>query len=100
MDELMYFVDFYLTATGTFSVTEPYEISILFNRDMLTNQSAMIENCRNSMGLISQRTIVANHPFTQDVDTELATMEEEQGQSLADFDPYGDFGRRDADGTD
>lgn len=99
MDELMYFVDFYLTATGTFSVTEPYEISILFNRDMLTNQSAMIENCRNSMGLISQRTIVANHPFTQDVDTELATMEEEQGQSLADFDPYGDFGRRDADGT-
>ena len=53
MDDLIYFVNFYFKATGRYNIDKPMELSILFNRDMLTNSSSMIANCRDSMGIIS-----------------------------------------------
>ena len=93
MDDLIYFVNFYFKATGRYNIDKPMELSILFNRDMLTNSSSMIANCRDSMGIISQRTIIANHPFTQSVDDEKKYMAEEQSTLMSSFDPYGGYGR-------
>jgi len=43
----------------------------IFNRDMLMNEGAVIDNCVKSKGILSDETIIANHPWTDDVSGEL-----------------------------
>jgi SPP1 family phage portal protein len=39
----------------------------IFNRDMLLNESAVIDNCVKSLGILSRETVIANHPWVDDV---------------------------------
>ena len=41
------------------------------------NESQVITDCKNSEGVISTKTIVANHPYVTDVDEELKQIEAE-----------------------
>ena len=75
-EELIYFVNQYLIVTGQGYSEE--EVEIVFNRDIAINESQAITDCQNSMGVISKRTIVANHPFVTDLDEELKQIEKEQ----------------------
>lgn len=75
-EQLLYFVNKYLEITKM-GVPSDKEISIVFNRDIAINESAAIEECQNSKGIISNKTIVANHPWVEDVDEELKQIEEE-----------------------
>ena len=43
----------------------------VFNRDLPVNQGEVINNCRNSTGILFKCTIVANHLWTLDTDEEL-----------------------------
>ncbi|MDO5048250.1 MAG: phage portal protein, partial [Anaerococcus sp.] len=47
------------------------KVNIVFARDLPLNETETIENCNNSRGLISNETIIANHPWVQDVNLEL-----------------------------
>lgn len=47
-------------------------------------------HCRNSMGVISNETIVANHPWVDDVQGELDRLAAEKEANL---DLYGSFGQ-------
>ena len=49
----------------------------MFNRDIAINESQAITDCQNSKGTISNQTIIANHPWVKDVETELSQIEEE-----------------------
>ena len=73
--------------TGLFE-NEPYEL--IFNRDILISESSAIADCRNSMGVISNETIVANHPWVDDVQGELDRLAAEKEANL---DLYGGFGQ-------
>lgn len=53
-------------------------VSILFNRDLLISESQSITNLKNSVGIISDETIVANHPLVKDKDKELKRIKAEQ----------------------
>lgn len=55
-----------------------YEVSIMFNRDIAINESQAILDCQNSKGVISDETIILNHPWTTDVEVELDRMKEKQ----------------------
>jgi len=44
----------------------------IFNRDMLMNEGAIIDNCVKSIGILSEETIIANHPWVDDVHGEIA----------------------------
>lgn len=46
-------------------------VQVIFNRDVLINESEAIDNCRKSVGILSEKTIVAQHPWTVDVEKEL-----------------------------
>lgn len=70
--DLMYFVNSYLS----YSVDE--HINFIFNRDMLMNESDIIENCQKSIGLLSTETIIAMHPWTDDVATEIERIKKEK----------------------
>lgn len=67
--------------------TKIKDFDIVFNKDIMINEAEVIENCKNSMGVISKRTILENHSWVNDVDEELKRLEEEKKQEL---DLYGD----------
>lgn len=74
-EELIRFIDIFL---GITKETLPgKDITIAFNRDIAINESQAITDCQNSKGVISNETIVANHPWTENVEEELAKIEEE-----------------------
>lgn len=58
---------------------------IVFNTDMPINEADTIQNCKNSMGLISKRTIVANHPWVKDAESELRAMDAEDSAEASLF---------------
>ena len=74
-EQLMYFVNKYLDIIK--QKVSDKEVSIIFNRDIAINESAAITDCMNSMGVISQQTIIENHPWTKDYDTEKARLDKE-----------------------
>lgn len=75
-EQLLYFVNKYLEITK--QTVSDKEITIVFNRDIAINESQAITDCQNSKGVISDRTIVANHPWVTDLDEEMKQIEEEQ----------------------
>lgn len=56
---------------------------IVFNTDVIINESETILNCMNSKGVISDKTIAANHPWTLDEDKEMEDMQKEAEEALA-----------------
>ena len=81
----MGFVDTYLSAKG---ITPTSKVEFVFNRDMLTNEGETIANCRNSVGILSDETIVANHPWTTDTAKELERLKKERSEALEGMDQF------------
>ncbi|MEG0372199.1 MAG: phage portal protein, partial [Clostridium sp.] len=80
-ESLLYFINIYLSENnlGTY---KNVDIDIIFNRDMEINESEVIENCSKSKGTISDKTIIANHPWVKDVEVEEKALEEQTRASL------------------
>ncbi|MDP4152872.1 MAG: phage portal protein [Bacillota bacterium] len=76
-EELLWFADVYLANSGTGNF-EDEEIEIIFNRNVLINESETIDNCAKSAGIISEETIIAQHPWTTDVKKELERLNKEK----------------------
>ena len=55
---------------------------MVFNRDITMNEEEAINMCKNSVGVISDRTIVSNHPWVTDLEEEMKQIEEEGKQEL------------------
>ena len=64
-----------LTGQGDYEKTE---VELVFNRDMAMNESEQIQNCTNSRGTISDKTIIAHHPYVSDVEEELRLIKEQK----------------------
>ena len=73
MEELFWFIRRYLELTGSGSYPD-CEIDITFNRDVAINESQAIADCAASKGIISDETIVKNHPWVEDATEELALL--------------------------
>jgi len=52
----------------------PEKVEVIFNRDVLINETESIENCVRSQGILSEETILYQHPWTSDVDKELRRL--------------------------
>jgi SPP1 family phage portal protein len=77
LEQLFWFVNRYLELTGKGSYFEK-EIDITFNRDIAINESQAITDCQNSVGIISDETIMENHPWTKSVEEEKKRMEKQE----------------------
>jgi len=53
-------------------------VEFIFNRDMLLNEGAVIDNCVKSLGLLSRETVIANHPWVDDVLGEVHKIKESE----------------------
>lgn len=56
----------------------PEGLEVIFNRDALINESERIENCRKSRGIISDESILYQHPWTSDVEREKERLKKEK----------------------
>lgn len=84
LEQLRWFVDQYLnTITGTDYSQE--HVDFVFSRDIIINETETITNARASVGILSEETIVANHPWTTDVNAELERIRREREARLDDL---------------
>ena len=75
-EDLLWFINAHLANSGAGDF-EGEEVEIIFNRDMLMNETDIVSNIRNSVGILSDETLVANHPWVNDVSVELERPEKE-----------------------
>lgn len=80
-EQLLWFVNahFYNLKLGDF---QGEGVEVIFNRDILINETEAIENCVKSSSLLSQKTIIANHSWVDDPTAELKQKKAEQQEAL------------------
>lgn len=77
LEFFMSFVTEWIAATKTTDYSN-YEADFIFNKTMTVNEKELIENCKNSVEIISKRSVLANHPYVSNVDDELDRIKNEE----------------------
>ena len=83
LEQLMFFVNTYLNITN--NTQNENEVQFIFSRDTPINEAEVIENCRNSIGIISKETIISNHPWTKDTQDEITKLKKETDEQMEDY---------------
>lgn len=83
-EELLWFVNIHLANTGKGDY-ENQEVNVIFNRDILINETESITNIVNSMPILSMETLVSQHPWVKDVQLELKRMNKEKQKEIDDY---------------
>lgn len=82
-EELLWFINCHFANTGVGDF-EGEDVEIIFNRDILINESEIIENVSKSVDL-SEETRIANHPWVDDVQAELDRKKKEQEAAMESY---------------
>ncbi len=83
-EDLLWFVDNHLANIGAGDY-EQTEVDVIFNRDMLLNEGEVIDNCSKSVGILSDETILANHPWVDDVRAEMERVERQKQENIEQY---------------
>lgn len=84
-EELLWFANTYLANAGKGDFSKE-DATVIFNRDILINETEAIDNCAKSVGIISDKTIRSMHPWVDDPAAEEELMKAQQEE--AESDPY------------
>lgn len=76
LEQLMHFVNIHLGSTGN----SPVEV--IFNRDMMMNVGEVIDQCVKSVGILSDETIIAMHPWVNNPMEEIEKKKQQDEDSL------------------
>ena len=85
LHELLWFVNTWLGLQNI----DASDVEFIFNRNMMVNEAEQIADAKNSVGILSSETIVANHPWTKDAQEELERIRKEKEEQMQQMDPYG-----------
>lgn len=86
-EDLLWFIDQYLASTGQGNFGQE-EVEVTFNRNILVNESELIDNCAKSVGLLPMKLILQKHPWVDDVEAAMEMLEEEEQKKMERMDPY------------
>ena len=86
-EDLLWFVNMYLINTGVGDFTGE-TVKIIFNRDVMFNETERIENANKAGARISQQTALAHHPWVTDVPEEQKRIEEEEKKAKEKLEEY------------
>lgn len=93
-EEILWFVNAHLANTGQGSY-EGEEVTIIFNRDMLMNEAEIIDSCQKSIGILSDETIIGQHPWVDDPAVEMERLERQRQKEQEELEKqYSPFGQR------
>jgi SPP1 family phage portal protein len=83
-EELLWFINMHLYNVGLGDF-ETEDVEVIFNRDILINESEGIDNVNKSVGALSDETLVANHPWVDDPQKELERKQEEKEAAMNEY---------------
>lgn len=86
-EDLLWFVDQHLANIGQGDY-EQVEVEITLNRNILVNETELIDNCTKSVGLLPTKLILQKHPWVKDVEEIMKELEEEERKKIEQMDPY------------
>lgn len=89
LEQLLWFINTHLANTGVGDFSNE-TVEFIFNRDIIISESDVISDIRNSVGILSEETILANHPWVTDVQKELERIRQER--AAKESDDYPGFG--------
>lgn len=81
-DKLLWFVDKHLYNTGIGDFSNE-KVNITFNKNILMNETDAVNNTKNSMGVISNETMLSHHPWVDDVKEELERLKNENEENMS-----------------
>ena len=89
-ENLLWFVNAHLANTnqGNF---ESVPVDIIFNKDTIINESQVIQDIKNSVGILSEETLIANHPWVENVQAEIERVKQESNEKMAAYFPNENF---------
>lgn len=83
-EELLYFVHIHMLNKGMGDFKNA-EVDIIFNRDIMLNESEAIDNCAKSVGIISDETNLSQHPWIKDVKQEIERKKAEKQENIDEY---------------
>ncbi len=94
-EEILWFVNAHLVNTGRGNF-DGEKVDVIFNRDILINETEAIENCAKSMGMLSDETVVEQHPWIDDPKEEMERLKKQKEEEQAEFERqgYNPFGQQ------
>lgn len=96
-EQILWFVNAHLANTGKGDF-ENEDVTVIFNKDIIMNESEVIANCQASVGILSNETIIGQHPWVDDPQLELerldAQRKKEQEEVAAQYDPFGQMQKK------
>ena len=90
LEYFMFFFNTWLSICNNKDYSEK-EVEFIFNKSMITDTSAKITDVKNSIGIVSRKTILANHPHVTDVNEEIQQIENEEKAEKKKNDDYSDL---------
>lgn len=67
------------------------KVEQIWTRNMIRSNSELSTICRDGIGVISQETIVKNHPFVTDYEKEMERIKKERKEEMKGFEQYEPF---------
>ena len=89
LKQLLWFINQHFINTNVGDFTKDV-VKIVFNRDILINESQAIEDAVKSLNILSTESVIAQHPWVNNVNLELERLSEENKELASD--PYDDPG--------
>lgn len=86
-EELLWFIKCHLANINAGDFDDE-EMEVIFNRDIMISESEVIENCQKSNGVLSDETIIANHPWVDDPAAEMERVKKQKEESMKEIDQY------------
>lgn len=94
-EEILWFVNAHLANMGQGNF-EGEVVKVIFNRDILMNEAEIIDNCQKSAGIISDETIIGQHPWVDDPKAEMERLEKQKEKEREEMErQYNPFGQQD-----
>lgn len=84
LEELLHFINIHLSLTGQGDFFNE-DVKIIFNRDMLMNESEIMQTLTSAGVKISNRTLLSQVPFIDNVDEELEQIKKESEEAMEEY---------------
>lgn len=81
LEQLRWFIDTHLYNTTGKDYSEE-KVEFTFNRDMPIDETAIIAAIKDSVGILSDETLIAQHPWVKDVLAEIDRIKKQKEESL------------------
>lgn len=69
-------------------ISEPQNIIQTWQRTSIRNDAELVSMCQQSVGILSTKTILKNHPFVENADDEAKEIEKEKKDKTAEIENY------------